>query len=54
MSSSHHGDTAMDMLLLTSIILSGLAALGLASVRWGSDSRDPMTDDHQRCTPDPI
>ena len=41
----------MELLILTSLVFSGLAVLGLASTRWGSDSRDPMTDDHQRCTP---
>lgn len=38
----------MDLLLITSLIVSGLAALGLASARWGIDSRDLITDDHRR------
>jgi hypothetical protein len=38
----------MDLLLAISILLSGLAALAAAAVRWGADSRDRLPDDHQR------
>jgi hypothetical protein len=38
----------MDLLLITSLIVSGLTALGLASARWGIDSRDLITDDRRR------
>ena len=38
----------MDLILITSLIVSGLAALGLASARWGIDSRDRLADDHRR------
>ena len=38
----------MDLLVITSLIVGGLAALGLASGRWGIDSRDLIADDHRR------
>ena len=38
----------MDQLLALSIILAGFAALAAAALRWGVDSRDVLTDDHQR------
>jgi hypothetical protein len=38
----------MDLLLITSVIAGGLAALGLASARWGIDSRDVLADDRRR------
>jgi hypothetical protein len=44
----------MDLLILTSIVVGGLALIGLAATRLGYDSRDPMTDDHQRCNPGSI
>ena len=38
----------MDLFLFTSLIVGGLAGLGLASARWGIDSRDPVADDRRR------
>jgi hypothetical protein len=38
----------MDLLVITSLVVSILAALGLASARWGVDSRDLIADDHRR------
>ena len=38
----------MDLFVITSLIVAGLAALGLASARWGTDSRDLIIDDHRR------
>ena len=40
--------TTMDLLVITSLIVGGLAALALASGRWGIDSRDLIADDHRR------
>ena len=37
----------MDALMLLLLIVSGLAGLGLAAGRYGTDSRDGMTDDHR-------
>jgi hypothetical protein len=36
----------MDLLILFSIIVSALAAFGLAALRWGVDSRDRLPDTH--------
>jgi|SoiMetStandDraft_5_1073268.scaffolds.fasta_scaffold3266816_1 hypothetical protein len=41
----------MDLLFLVAMITGVLAIFGLGATRLGADSRDPMTDDHQRCTP---
>jgi hypothetical protein len=38
----------MDLLVITSLVVCILAALGLASARWGVDSRDLIADDHRR------
>ena len=38
----------MDLFVITSLIVGSLAALGLASARWGIDSRDLIADDHRR------
>lgn len=40
--------TDMDLLILTSIIVGGLALFDLAAERWGVDSRDALPDDHHR------
>lgn len=38
----------MDLLLVTSLLISGLAAFAVASLHWGVDSRDQLPDDHRR------
>ena len=38
----------MDQLLALVITLAMLTGLGLGSLRWGVDSRDPLPDDHHR------
>jgi hypothetical protein len=38
----------MDLLVITSLIVSTLVALGVATTRWGVDSRDLIADDHRR------
>jgi hypothetical protein len=38
----------MDLILITTLIVGGLVALGLASARWGIDSRDRLADDRSR------
>ncbi len=38
----------MDLLILTSIIVGGLALFDVAAGRWGVDSRDVLPDDHHR------
>lgn len=38
----------MDVLLMLTILVIGLVALDLGAVTWGTDSRDPMPDDHLR------
>jgi hypothetical protein len=38
----------MDVLLFTSIIISGLTLFAAAAMRWGVDSRPGLTDDHRR------
>ena len=37
----------MDVLMLFLFIVSGLAGLGVAAARFGTDSRDGVTDDHR-------
>ena len=37
----------MDVLFLLLFIVSGLAGFGVAAGRFGTDSRDGMTDDHR-------
>jgi hypothetical protein len=38
----------MDLLFLTTIVTAGIAAFGLAAVRWGADTRPGVSDDHRR------
>ncbi len=38
----------MDLLTLTSLVVSALAVLGVAATRWGVDSRPSLPDDHRR------
>jgi hypothetical protein len=38
----------MDVLLFTTMIISGLAIFGAAALRWGVDTRPCLTDDHRR------
>ncbi len=38
----------MDALTLLLGSVAGLLVFGLASLGWGVDSREPMTDDHRR------
>lgn len=48
MRSSNVKEDDMDLLILTSIVVGGLAVLGIAATRFGVDSRDPISDDHGR------
>ena len=41
-------EPAMDVLFVAVAIVSGLAAFGLAALRWGVDSRPGVCDDHGR------
>lgn len=38
----------MEAIVMVLILIIGLAALGVSSLRWGVDSRPAMTDDHIR------
>ena len=38
----------MDLLTLTSLVVSALTILALAATRWGVDSRPRLPDDHRR------
>ena len=38
----------MELIILTTTLVLGLVAFGLAAVRFGSDSRDGMSDDYCR------
>ncbi len=38
----------MDTILILTILIAGLLAIGLAAMTIGVDSRDAMTDDHRR------
>lgn len=38
----------MDLLTLTSLVVSALTVLALAAARWGVDSRPSLPDDHRR------
>ncbi len=38
----------MDALIALFIIVASLVGLDLATVAWGTDSREPMGDDHVR------
>jgi hypothetical protein len=38
----------MEATVLVMVLIIGLVALGLASVTWGADSREPYRDDHAR------
>jgi hypothetical protein len=38
----------MDAIMLFLDLVGGILVLGLLSLAWGVDSRDPMTDDHRR------
>ena len=39
---------AIVLILVLAVIIVGLAALDVASLRWGADSRPQVTDDHAR------
>ncbi len=38
----------MDVLLFTSMIVSGLTIFAGVAMRWGVDTRPALTDDHRR------
>lgn len=38
----------MDAIVMVVALITGLAALGATSSRWGVDSRPQLTDDHTR------
>lgn len=38
----------MEAVVMVLILIVGLAGLGVASIRWGVDSRPCMPDDHTR------
>jgi hypothetical protein len=38
--------TAVTIVLVSLVLI--LAALDVASIRWGADSREPMLDDYRR------
>jgi hypothetical protein len=38
----------MEALIALVAILVSLVGLDIAAVRWGADSREPMSDDHAR------
>jgi hypothetical protein len=38
----------MEALVMVLVLIAGLIALDVASLRWGTDSRDPLPDDHRR------
>ena len=38
----------MDVLSALLVIVIGLIGLDVAALRWGTDSREPMRDDHIR------
>lgn len=38
----------MEAIVMVLILIIGLSAFGISSVRWGVDSRPAMTDDHTR------
>jgi hypothetical protein len=38
----------MEALVMVLILIVGLTVLGLASLRWGADSRPAVPDDHTR------
>ncbi len=39
---------SMDLLLTTTLLVTGLAAFAAAALRWGVDSRDSLADDRRR------
>jgi len=38
----------MDAIVMVVALITGLAALGATSIRWGVDSRPQLPDDHTR------
>jgi len=38
----------MEALVMIAALTAGLVLLGAAASLWGTDSRDPMPDDHRR------
>ena len=38
----------MEAIILLIVVVAALAALGLAAVIWGQDSRPGLADDHRR------
>lgn len=38
----------MEATMLIIAVIAGLAVFGKASINWGVDSREPITDDHAR------
>jgi nitrogen fixation-related uncharacterized protein len=38
----------MEAIIMMIVLIAGLASLGAAALLWGTDSRDPMPDDHRR------
>lgn len=38
----------MDVIVVLFVLVIGLIALDVASLRWGVDSRDRLADDHRR------
>lgn len=38
----------MEAVITLFALVIGLVGIDLAALRWGTDSREPMTDDHRR------
>ncbi len=38
----------MEVIVMFLIVITGLTAVGAASLRWGADSRGTLPDDHAR------
>lgn len=38
----------MEAVITLFVLVVGLVGIDVAALRWGADSREPMTDDHRR------
>ncbi len=38
----------MEGIIMMIVLITGLVSLGAAALLWGTDTRDPMPDDHRR------
>jgi hypothetical protein len=45
---SRRRESPMEAIFALMFIVAGLVGLDVAALRWGSDSRDPIGDDHTR------